>query len=187
MGQTVSGFRLVTTDKLFKEAQTPDLQERYPKLGEAGIQKELKAAVQKFSPAQRKLLEQDTRDFRQQGNAVVEAHCHAQKTWVRTLSAVDASLWAAAVQLKGALATDEWALTMAAQHVPYDDDGNCISVYSSVHILHMLEGGGKLQPKDRWNLMRQWRRDLEGLHRDADKQYRQLFGEKPPTKDSPPR
>lgn len=188
MGQTVSGYRLVTTEKLVGEGQSEDLQDKYPKLAETGIQKELKAAALKFPPRQKKLLHDDTEDFRKQANVLVEAHCLAQKTEkMRKLSYVDASLWATAVHVGGSIASDEWPLAFAAQRLPYDDDGNCIEVVTSMHVLHMLETAGKLDPKGRWNMVRQWRRAGEGLHRDADKHYRELFGEKPPTKDSPPR
>jgi len=187
VGQTVASFRLVTTEKLVAEGQSDDLQEKYPKLGDAGIQRELKAAALKFSPRDKKALREDTEDFRAQGNAIVELHCIAQRTSIRTLSFVDASLWATAVHMQGALATDEWALTLAAERIPYDDEGNCLQVFSSVHILHMLEAAGKLDPNERWNMMRQWRRENEKLHRDADKHYKSLFGEAPPTAKSPPR
>lgn len=185
VGQTVASFRLVTTEKLVAEGQYGGLQEKYPKLADAGIQRELKAAALKFPPRDKKTLKEDTEEFRLQANALVEAHCIAQRTPIRSLSFVDASLWATAVHMQGALATDEWALTMAAERVPYDDDGNCIQVFSSVHILHMLETAGKLTPTERWNMMRQWRRDGEGLHRDADRQYKKLFGEEPPNDKSP--
>lgn len=186
VGQTVSTFRLVTTQRLVREGQSPELQERYPKLANAGIQRELKAAAQKFPPRQQQLLKNEGDAFRLQANAVVKAHCLAEGTAVlRSLSAVDASLWATAVHLKGALATDEWPLTMAAECIPFDDEGNCIQVFSSVHILHMLETDGRLSAAERWNMMRQWRRDGEGLHRDADKQYKALFGETPPNAKSP--
>lgn len=185
VGQTVANFRLVTTEKLVAECQSSDLHEKYPKLAELGIQRELKAATQKFPPREKQMLKEETEQFRQQANAIVEAHCNEQRTAVRTLSMVDASLWATTVHLNGALATDEWPLTMAAKLIPYDDDGNCIKVFSSVHILHLLEAAGKLNPNERWNMMRQWRREGEGLHRDADMHYRQLFGEPPPTAKSP--
>jgi hypothetical protein len=50
VGQTVAGFRLVTTEKLVGEGQSRDLQEKYPKLGGVGIQRELKSAALKFPP-----------------------------------------------------------------------------------------------------------------------------------------
>lgn len=185
MGQTVASFRLVTTERLVGECQSVDLQEKYPKLGDAGIQRELKAAALKFPPRQKRRLNEDTEEFRSQANAILEVYCIAQGTTIRSLSYVDASLWATAVYMQGALATDEWALTMAAERIPYDDEGNCIQVFSSVHILHLLETAGKLDSNERWNMMRQWRREGEGLHRDADKQYEQLFGQAPPTANSP--
>ncbi len=181
VGQTVASFRLVTTERLVSESQSESLQEKYPKLANVGIQRELKAAALGFPPRDKKALKEDTEEFRSLANAIVEAHCIAQQTRIRSLSFVDASLWATAVHMHGALATDEWALTMAAELIPFDDDGNCIQVFSSVHILHMLETAGKLNPNERWNMMRQWRREGEGLHRDADKQYKKLFDEEPPT------
>lgn len=184
MGQAVSGFRLVTTAKLVKEAQSPELQEKYPLLADLQIQKELKAAALKFPTAVQDSLKEETEEFRVQANAVVERHCAQQKIKIRSLSSVDASLWATAVHMKGALATDEWPLTMAAESIPFDDDGNCLQVFSSVHLLHMLESGGKLDADGRWNMMRQWRQEDEHLHRDADKHYETLFGEKPPNAQS---
>lgn len=188
VGQTIGGFRLVTTEKLVRESQTPDLQEKYPKLGDPGIQRELKAAAQKFPPKQQKAIREETDEFHQQANRVVTVYCTQRKTEkMRGVSYVDASLWATAVHIEGAVATDEWPLALAAQQLPYNDDGDCIEVYTSVHLLHMLESEGKLQPAERWNMVRQWRRAGEMLHRDADKHYKQLFGEVAPTAKSPAR
>lgn len=185
VGQAVSGFRLVTTAKLVKEAQSSELHEKYPRLADIQIQKELKSAALKFPAAVQVSLREDTEEFRVQANAVVERHCIQQEIKIRSLSSVDASLWATAVHMKGALATDEWPLTMAAELIPFDDDGNCIQVFSSVHLLQMLEAGGKLDANGRWNMMLQWRREDERLHRDADQHYEQLFGDKPPNAQSP--
>lgn len=180
VGQTVANFRLVTTDRLVAEAKSPELKDKYPKLESPDIQRELKTAALRFSPKEKTTLRENTEEFRAQANLLVAAHCLAQDTFPRVLSFVDASLWTVAVHMKGALATDEWPLTMAAERIPFDDDGTCLKVYSSIHILHMLEMEGKLDPKERWNVMLQWRRENEALHRDADKQYTQLFGEPPP-------
>lgn len=187
VGQVVGGYKLVTTEKLVVEAMSQDLQERYPRLKHPLIQRELKAAALRYPPAVQKTLRADTDEFRLGANGVIATHCAAQKTRVRSLSDVDASLWATAVYAKGALATDEWPLTLAAETIPFDDDGNVLQVFSSVQLLHMLETAGKLDSAGRWNMMRQWRQEREYLHRDADEQYRQLFGEAPPTAQSPRR
>lgn len=183
----MGSFRLVTTEKLAAECQSEYLKEKYPTLADAGIQQELKSAALKFPAREKKALQEDTKDFLKQGNAILAAHCIRQSTSIRSMSLVDASLWATAVHLQGALATDEWPLTLATESSPYDEDGNCLQVLTSVHILHILEEAGKIDPKERWNMMRQWRRDGEQLHRDADKLYKKLFGEEPPTAKSPPR
>ncbi|MDP3166521.1 hypothetical protein [Hydrogenophaga sp.] len=175
----------MTTEKLVVEAQSPELQDRYPKLKNPLVQRELKAAALRYPPVQQKALAKETDEFRELANGLLAAVCIEQQTHIRALSRVDASLWATAVHAKGALATDEWPLTLAAERIPFDDDENYIQVFSSVHLLHMLEAAGKLDAAGRWNMMRQWRQENEYLHRDADTQYLQLFGEAPPNAQSP--
>lgn len=161
--------------------------EKYSALADPGIRKELDAAKLKFSPNQQRDIDTEAAYFRREGNRIIEAHCRAQGTFTRTLSAVDASIWAVAARMKGSIATDEWPLGFAANVVEADDDGNTVKVLTSVHILHLLESAGELSQQQRWNTMRQWRMENELLHRDADAEYQQLFGEGPPNAQSRPK
>jgi hypothetical protein len=188
IGAVLGEFRLVTIHELQQETMVRRLVKEYPDLGQPQIQHELALGTLSFKRADQKKLDELADDLRAAGQTYLNAHCNAQKIDVRTLSRVDAKAWAAAMQLQGALATDEWPLRFAAELIGADDEGGGkVKLYSSVSLLALLEQHGRITALERWNLMREWRVTNERLHREADAEYTELFGEVPPTGQSPKR
>jgi hypothetical protein len=184
LGRVLGGFRLVTTTELLAEAtKSKPLAEKYPALNDPAARKELDAACLKFAPKQLKVIRDSTEELRQGGQDLITQHCARQNIALRRLSYIDTAAWAVAQYMKGALATDEWPLRFAASAIG-DDEGNTVPLFSSMGLLHLLEKDAQLAPEERWNIVRQWRIEDERLHRDADKEYWELFGEAPPNAQS---
>lgn len=182
----MGGYQLVTTAALYDESALEHLVEQFPLLGTPGIRKELDEGLLKFARKDRREIERSAEELRVQGQSLVTSHCSQQKIKFRRLSDVDASAWAVAMHVNGALATDEWPLRHAASLVG-NDDGQTVPLFSSVSLLKLLEEDGLLQPEERWNTFRSWRVEGVSLHRDADEEYWKLFGEAPPNAQSKPR
>lgn len=188
VGAVLGEFRLVTIQELKQETTVQRLVKEYPDLGQPNIQHELTLGTLSYTRAGRAKLDELANELRAAGQTYLNAHCKAQSIDVRTLSRVDATAWAAAMQVQGALATDEWPLRFAAELIGADDEGSGkVKLYSSVSLLALLEQHGRITAQERWNLMREWRVTNERLHRDADAEYKALFGETPPTGQSPKR
>ncbi len=188
IGAVLGEFRLVTIHELQQETMVRRLVNEYPDLGQPQIQHELALGTLSFKRAEKKKLDELAGELRAAGQTYLNAHCNIQNIDVRTLSRVDATAWAAAMQLQGALATDEWPLRFAAGLIGADDEGGGkVKLYSSVSLLALLEQHGRITAPERWNLMREWRVTNERLHRDADAEYTKFFGEMPPTGQSPKR
>jgi len=181
MGRVISTYQLLTTVELTKETVfSSGLHARHPWLAEPSILAELKAATLKFSARTQERIDKEATGFRKSGNSRLHALCGAEKIDTRILSMVDAQAWATAVRLKGILATDEWPLRYAAKGIDIDDDGNKLQVFSTLDVVHLLETGGQMQSCQRKDLMRAWRVAGENLHSEADRDYKQLFGDDPP-------
>lgn len=188
VGAVLGEFRLVTIQELKQEATVQRLVKEYPDLGQPNIQHELTLGTLSYTRASRAKLDELADELRAAGQTYLNSHCRARGIDVRTLSRVDATAWAAAMQVQGALATDEWPLRFAAELIGADDEGGGkVKLYSSVSLLALLEQHGRITAQERWNLMREWRVTNERLHRDADAEYTALFGERPPTGQSPKR
>ncbi len=176
LGRVLGEHKLVTTSALLGEAtKSKSLLEKYPALKDARICRELEAATLKFSTKDQALLRELTEDLREGGQALLTQHCADQKIALRRLSLTDAAAWAVAMHVGGALATDEWPLRHVAELLS-DDAGNTVPLFSSIGLLHLLRQADQLTPDECWNMMRQWRIEDERLHREADQEYKQLFG-----------
>lgn len=181
MGRVISDYKLVTTVELTNETVfSSGLNARHPWLAEPSILAELRAATLKFSTRNQERIDKEATGFRRSGNSCLLGLCEAEKIDTRILSMVDAQAWATAVRLKGILATDEWPLRYAAKKIDIDDAGNKLQIFSTLDVVHLLETGGQMQSCQRKELMRSWRVAGEKLHSDADRDYKQLFGEDPP-------
>lgn len=188
VGAVLGEFRLVTVHELQQETTVRRLVKEYPDLGQPHIQHELMLGTLLYTRAGRVELDELANELRAAGQMYLDAHCKAKHIDVRTLSRVDATAWAAAMQVRGVLATDEWPLRFAAELIGADDEGGGkVKLYSSISLLALLEQHGRITAQERWNLMREWRVTNERLHRDADAEYTALFGEMPPTGQSPKR
>jgi hypothetical protein len=181
LGKVVAGYKLVTTVDLAAEtAGTSGLGARQAWLAAPEIQAELAAATLKFREPKKSKLEAEAAAFRAVGNAVIRRHCESQGIVLRSLSAVDSRAWAAAAVLGGVLATDEWPMRLAASKAEVDDDGNTLSIFTTIELVHLLEKSGELTRAQRIDVIRSWKISGEAIHRDTDATYRRLFNEEPP-------
>lgn len=181
LGITVSGHALMTIEELAAECSfTSGLTGRQPWLNDPSIQHDLASALLKVREPKKTQITQNTSYFRQAGNRLLEKYCSEQRIACRALSTVDAKALATAVCLNGALATDEWPLRYVAEKLDADDDGNKVKLFTTLEIVKLLESAKHLTRIERIKLMRDWRVSGECLHRDADNDYRRLFGEDPP-------
>lgn len=184
LGRVLGGFRLVTTAELLAEAtKSKRLAEKYPALKDPATRKELDAACFKFTRRQLEKIRELAEELREGGQDQITQHCTSQKIDLRRLSYIDAEAWAVAQYVKGALATDEWPLRLAASLIG-NDNGDTVPLFTSVGLLHLLQKDGHMTAEERWNIFRQWRVEDERLHRDADKEYLELFDEIPPNAQS---
>ncbi|MDM0018004.1 hypothetical protein [Variovorax saccharolyticus] len=149
-------------------------------LASTEVQAELAGATLKFREPKTSRMAKEANDFRRIGNSILRKDCEAKGILVRTLSIVDARAWAAAAVLDGVLATDEWPLRLVTRRADVDDDGNKLALFSSIDLVHLLEQAGAMTSPQRVDLMRSWKLAGEALHREADEDYRRLFGEDPP-------
>ena len=98
---------------------------------------------------------------------------------VRELSTADAKALAAAQVLQGALATDEWPLGFVAERA-----SDVEQVFTSVDVLHLMEGDGKIAGAQRVEVVSSWVQHGEKLPLNWRDRYRALFGEEPPNAQS---
>ena len=188
VGAVLGEFKLVTIHELRQETTVRRLIKEYPDLGQPHIQNELTLGTLSYTRAGRIELDELACELRAAGQTYLNAYCKAKEITARTLSRVDATAWAAAMQVQGVLATDEWPLRFAAELIGADDEGGGkVKLYSSINLLALLEQHDRITADERWNLMREWRVTNERLHRNADAEYRDIFGEMPPTGQSPKR
>lgn len=108
-------------------------------------------------------------------------YCHQRNISIRTLSRNDLELLATAVVLRAIIATDEWPLKLVVEDLTRnnDEDDYGIEVFTSVHMLKLLEDGQFLPAEERRATMKSWLRSGEALHRDWNRDYKQLFKEEP--------
>lgn len=109
-------------------------------------------------------------------------YCVGKKICIRSLSKNDLELLATAIALNAAIATDEWPLKLLVEDLTCDNDADDygIEVFTSVHMLRILEDAGFISPEQREATMKSWLRSGEQLHRDWDRDYRALFNAGPP-------
>lgn len=181
LGKVVAGLKFMTTADLAAETMfQKGLGGRQSWLADPAIQADLAAAIVKLREPKKSRMLEEAHYFRRAGNTMLRTYCTAQNIHVRELSTVDAKAWATAVQINGILATDEWPLRKASNFIDADDQGNKLPLFHTLELLALLEGAGELTSLQRLDMMRNWRMSDEKLHRNADAEYRRLFGEEPP-------
>jgi hypothetical protein len=179
LGATVAGYIFRTIGNVAGELKGLAGRDDLAWLKDPVIQAEVEEAVITLTKQQRRAIEQDTQGIRVYGDGQLHLYCEKQKIGDRFLSHCDAKLLAAALEMKAALATDEWPLRHVADE--YDDDnGDPIELLSTVELLSLLERDGRLSREDRVATYATWVRDGTKLLRDSDILYAKLFGEPAP-------
>lgn len=109
-------------------------------------------------------------------------HCEQCKIDLRALSRNDMDLLATAIVLRAVIATDEWPLKFVVDDLTRnnDEDDYGIQVFTSIHMLKVLEDGQFLTADERRATMKSWLRSGEILPREWHRDYWQLFKEAPP-------
>lgn len=180
LSQPASGYELRTLKSLADELKDMvSRREEFAWLSAKSIQDEVELAIVHLSPAQIKNIDLDTVEIRRQGNSLLAEFCKQKDIPKRTLSKVDASILATALELKTALSTDEWPLRQVAQ-IYSNDEGQTAEVFSSVDLIAMLEEEGLLSKEERRKTYSDWLKFGEALLRESPKIYFERFGERPP-------
>jgi hypothetical protein len=183
LGTCVGEYEICTLVCLVDEVQASSrLSHEY-----AWVQEDLKnEAVQGVLPAATeagaKDIADEIRTLKTYANRLLEKHCLGKGIKVRALSLRDLELLATAVYYGAVIATDEWPLAFVVDDLTVDEDDNyVIESITSLHVLHILEGDGRLTSDERRDTVRSWLRESEKLPRDWAAIYRELFKEAAPT------
>jgi len=134
-----------------------------------------------LTAAQQQAIYDEAVDIQKDGNSFLRTYCDGKNIDVRKLSLPDAKVLAAALELKIALATDEWPLRHVVSIYKTHDDGTLIEMFSSVELIALLEKEGLLNEEERKRTYADWLKFGEKLLRESPQIYKSLFGEEPPT------
>lgn len=178
-GRTVGTFQLMTLEQMAKEVKGLAQGAQYAWLNVERIS-EVDNSVITLSRAQKNSIEQRRKNEQINWQMALDHHCLAENTvHMRRLSRSDATVLAAAIDLKATLVTDEWPLHWVATNFDYDD-GTPIDVKLSVDVLALLEANLVIEASERRQTYRAWKLAGELLHRSSDRQYGHLFNEPAP-------
>jgi len=177
LGSTFAGYRLVTLAELADElGPGTEVVERNPWLLDPAVQEELVRNCLKFREPKKSAMFSEAKRLRSEGNTLLRKYCTDQKLdKVRELSAADSKALAAAQVVKGHLATDEWPLAFVAERASEVE-----TVLTSVAVVHMMEGDGKITREQRIETVTGWVKSGEKLPRHWFQQYKSLYAEEPP-------
>lgn len=183
LGVEIGGLQLVVIRELADEFfKSPRLKNAYPWVNESPKKEELLAPILKLKPAVAASIEADAITYRDECNAVLDAHCRKMKTAVpRTISLCDAKALTTALEIGADLVTDEWPLRHVAEAVDPDDAGNKLKVLSTLDVLAHLEKAGRLSADVRRVMVKDWLHAGEHLPNNWRKQYQEHFQEAAPT------
>lgn len=181
MGEVIGNYKLMTLQSLIDEFyQSKRLQEIY-----AWATADIKA--EDVGKIALQLTQQEESEVRQEYDLhevyvqdVIQRHCLAQNTTVRSLSKRDLNLLATSIAKSAIIATDEWPLRLAIEDLISEEDEYEIAVISSLDILHLLEENKRLKPEERRETIISWIRYDEKLPRGWKRHYKQLFSESAP-------
>ena len=181
LGATFAGYKLLTLLELAVECGPgTSVTKRNPWLLDEAVQQELASNCLMLRKPKSTKVAEFTRYFRSQGNSLLRKHCLDKSLdKVRELSTADAKALAAAQVLQGALATDEWPLGFVAERA-----SDVEQVFTSVDVLHLMEGDGKIAGAQRVEVVSSWVQHGEKLPLNWRDRYRALFGEEPPNAQS---
>ena|GEM_PF-1439905 len=176
------GYELKTLQTLADELKNIAIRrDEYAWLSAKDIQDDVDLAVLPLTKAQIQAIDQEAAGIRRQGNGMLQAYCQSQGINLRQLSAADARVLAAALELSIAMATDEWPLRHVASVYGCYDDGTPVEMLSSVELIALLEEEGLLTREDRMRTYADWLKFGECLLRDSPRIYFKIFREYPPS------
>jgi rRNA maturation endonuclease Nob1 len=140
LARPVAGYELKTLAELADELKELAKGHDMAWLSDKGLQQEVDGAVIELTKAQKRIIRDDAPAIRRYGDGELHKYCIAQRSRNgRTLSMTDAKALATALELRAALATDEWPLRHVADFYD-DDDGNPVELFSSVELLWKKKG-----------------------------------------------
>lgn len=181
LSQPAAGYELKTLQALADELKhIANRRNEFFWLAVKEIQDDVNLAVLPLTKAQTQAIDQEATDIRRQGNALLQVYCQQQSTNLRQLSAADAKVLGAALELSIAMATDEWPLRHVASIYGYYDDGRPVELFSSVELIALLEKEGLLTKDERKRTYADWLKFGENLLRESPQIYFKTFGEYPP-------
>lgn len=177
-----AGYELKTLQELANELQNiAKRRDEFAWLDTKTIQDDVQSSVLALTAAQQQTIYDEAVDIQKDGNSFLRAYCDSKNIDVRKLSLPDAKVLAAALELKVALATDEWPLRYVVSVYKTHDDGTPIEMFSSVELIALLEEEGLLNKEERKQTYADWLKFGEKLLRESPQIYRTLFSEEPPS------
>lgn len=182
LGSEFGGYRLVTLKVLRLECRPGTrVYEMYPHMKQEDVQQELEAACLKLREPKTGKVERAAQAALNLGNRALAAYCAEKKTQLlRKLSKADASAYAAADVLEGALATDEWPLRVATVAM---NPG--MELLDTVGVLHRMEQAGAITADQRRHTLRMVLLADEDRPRCWEESCQQLFTEPLPDGQAP--
>jgi hypothetical protein len=183
LGRTLGGYHLVTLPFLIDEfLESNKLRNKYAWLEQTVRSEDLTKIAIVLSEPVKKEIDDIVGTHSDYVNGVIADHCAQRNIIVRQLSPEDCELLATAIVLKAVIATDEWPMDLAVTDLLSEPEDNyCIEVFSSVHVLHLLEAAELITADERKATIKSWLQNDEKLRRDWRTVYQQLFGEFPAT------
>lgn len=181
LGNVVSGYELKTLEKLASELRNLARRDDLAWLSDKVILREVDAATVGLTKLQKDTISKDTAGIMTTGNSLLyKEYVEKKLKTPRKLSAADAEVLAACLELGAFLATDEWPLRLVSELYTYDD-GLPVNLFSSVELIWLLESSGLLDKADRIKAYSNWLKNGEALLKESPSIYLRLFGEPPPS------
>jgi hypothetical protein len=182
MGEIIGSFKLLTLETLIDEfLKSKRLQDLYA-WAIADVRAENLKKISLQLTAKEKANVKEELDLHEQYvQEVIEKYCVERNIAVRSLSRRDLELLSTTIAINAIVATDEWPLRLVVKDLISVEGEYQIDTIASLDILHLLESDGKLTGEERRQTVISWIRYDEKLPRGWEADYKQLFGESPPT------
>ena len=179
LGRVLGKYHLMTLPFLIDEfLKGKKLRDKYAWLEQTVRAEDLSSIALSLSAVEQQEVDAIVGSHSDYVNGVIYDHCLQRKIIVRELSPEDCQLLATAIALGAVIATDEWPMDVVVRDLLSEPDDNYqIEVFSSVHVLHLLEEANVITSDDRKATIKSWLQNDEKLRRDWRTVYQQLFGE----------
>jgi len=185
LGRKLGQYHLVTLPFLIDEfLNSKNLRNKYAWLEKTVREEDLSNIAISLTEGVKREVDEIVDSHSTYVNDVIADYCSERKIVERQLSPEDCELLATAIVLGAVIATDEWPMDVAIidlLSVPEDRDNYRIEIFTSVHILHLLESEHLISVAQRKATIKSWLQNDEKLRRDWRSVYQQLFGEPAPT------